>query len=85
MTDRTEAFKIVYDELVNRSNINLFKGKFDAVNGSETYMYGIGLVLEWIAYQVSEETYDQFLDLFYNNLGECIEEAEMSKEVSFHD
>ena len=45
MTDRTEAFKTVYDELVNRSNINLFKGKFDAVNGSETYMYGIGLVI----------------------------------------
>ena len=49
-------------------NIDLFIGKYDAKNGNKKFMYGIGTVMEFIANEISEETYEKFYDKFLKNL-----------------
>lgn len=66
MTKR-DAYKIVYDDLCK---CNMFTGIYDAKNGNEHYMFGIGTVMEAIATGVDEETWEDFLDIFYHNMGE---------------
>ncbi len=68
--DKTEAFRIVYEELLK---CPLFVGKYDAVHGKEDYMYGICTVMENIAINVSEETYDEYSTLWCNNMNESEE------------
>ena len=50
------------------SGCGLFVGEYDARNGDEKFMHGVSLVMEWIAYRVSEEDYNEFNDLFIKNL-----------------
>jgi hypothetical protein len=45
----------------------MFKGLYDAKNGSEVFMHGIGTVMEYVAYCVSEETADRFMETFIKN------------------
>ena len=49
-------------------NIDLFIGKYDAKNGNEKFMYGICTVMEFIANEISEETYEKFYDKFLKNM-----------------
>lgn len=65
MNDK-EAFKTVYDKLIEGSN--LFQGVYDAKNGSEEFMHGISTVLEYIAQQVSEDERAQHEDMFTKNM-----------------
>lgn len=48
--------------------INLFKGKYDALNGNEHYMYGINSVMEHIAYSISDSEGYRYNEMFYENL-----------------
>jgi hypothetical protein len=63
--DKTEAFKIVFEEL---KKCNVFCGIYDAKNGNESFMHGISMVMESIAYGIDAETGDNFSDLFTSNL-----------------
>ena len=62
-----DAYRIVFNDMMN-SGCGLLVGEYDARNGDEKFMYGISTVMEWIAYRVSEEDYDEFNDLFTKNL-----------------
>lgn len=63
--DKTEAFKIVLNEM---KDISLFMGTYDARHGSKKYMHGISTVMEYIAYNISDEVGDEFSNTFLNNL-----------------
>lgn len=71
---KTEAYKIVYDDLCN---CDLLCGKYDAKNGKKEFMYGILTVMENIAYNVSEETYDIFSETFIKNILESEEKYDV--------
>ena len=58
------AYKIVFDEL---TQFNMFRGIYDAKNGSRDFINGVGAVMEAIAYKVSEENGEEFTDLFVKN------------------
>lgn len=73
--DKKEAFEIVLNEM---KNISLFMGKYDAQHGSDKYMHGISTVMEYIAYNISDEVGDEFSDTFLNNL---IASEEYAKEL----
>lgn len=63
----TKAYEMVYNDIIN-SGCGLMVGKYDAKNGSDTFMHGVSTVMEWIAYRVSEDVGSDFSDLFINNL-----------------
>lgn len=63
--DKRVAFGIVLQEL---TKCDLFCGKYDAKNGKESYMNGVGCVMEAIAGHVSDEVYEAFSDMFLHNL-----------------
>lgn len=61
------AYSIVLADLMNKSP--LLMGKYDAENGKESFMYGIGTVMEYIAGGTgNEDLLNKFEDMFYNNL-----------------
>lgn len=49
-------------------NCNLFMGKYNAKYGKQEFMYGVGTVMEFIAYEISEETYENFSKEFTKNM-----------------
>ncbi len=59
------AYKIVYNDLMK---CPICRGIYDAKHGKDSFMYGISLVMEAIAYQVSEKTLDEFNDIFMDNM-----------------
>ena len=66
--DTKTAYAIVFNEL---REIPLFRGIFDARHceaGKEHFMYGIQTVMEVIANQISDATYEQFNEEFVTNL-----------------
>ena len=69
---KKEAFKIVYDEL---TQCPMFCGKYDALHGSEDFMFGICTVMENIVINIDEDTYDEFSTLWVNNSLESLADA----------
>ena len=69
-----EAYKIVYEDMMN-SGCCLFKGIYDAKHGSDSFMFGIETVLEYIASNVSEECHENFDNMFMNNMSKCESEC----------
>lgn len=68
MTDNLQnAYRMVFNDIMN-SGVNLFQGVYDAKNGNVSFMYGIGTVMEYLAYKVSEADYDNFTELFTQNI-----------------
>lgn len=61
--DKKEAYKIVFNDVMEK-DIRLFKGIYDAENGNKEFMYGIKAVMEYLAYEVDEDTYLHFSDIF---------------------
>ena len=78
MTNK-EAYKIVFDDLTREDGCALFRGVYDAKNGKTSYMYGISHVMEYIAIQVSEQTRDNFEEMFLKNMIKSEEKAERVK------
>lgn len=62
---REEVIKQLIEEM---SGCGLFVGKYDAENGSEKFMYGVNTVMEYLAYQVSEEYGEKFCEMFLENM-----------------
>ena len=68
MTDNLQnAYRMVFNDIMN-SGDNLFQGTYDAENGDVSFMYGIETVMEYLAYKVSEADYDNFSELFAQNI-----------------
>ena len=59
------AYKIVYNDLMKMS---ICRGVYDAKHGQVSFMHGISLVMEAIAYRVNERTGDEFVDTFLENM-----------------
>lgn len=60
------AYKLVYDDIVN-SGVGLFTGNFDSKNGNKNFMYGICTVMEFIAYNASEQDWKDFEEIWFKN------------------
>lgn len=69
------AFRIVLSEL---SKIRLFRGHYDAVNGNDHFINGIWTVMELIADRADK--YDEFGDLFFQNVIESQARAEGAED-----
>lgn len=75
MTDTVkDAYRIVFNDMMN-SECGLLVGKYDAKNGDEKFMYGIDVVMEWIAYRASEKQGA----MFFNNMIESQKKASDKK------
>lgn len=60
------AYYIVFKDLTNKGGLLI--GLYDAVHGKRTVMHGIATVMEIIAINVSEKTYEEFSDRFTSNM-----------------
>ena len=60
-----EAFEIVYNELIKNP---MFRGLYDAKHGDKHFMYGVCTVIEVIASNISEETYNEYSNLWTDNM-----------------
>ncbi len=65
----SEAYQVVLKDMID-SGCGLLVGKYDARNGSDTFMHGICTVMEWIAYHAGEEYGEEFSDVFTENMAE---------------
>lgn len=70
---KQEIYKTVLKDLVK---CPIFLGNYDAKNGSKQFMYGISTVMEFIAYNCGEETYDEFEKIFLENLQKSVDKAQ---------
>lgn len=61
--DAVESFEVVYEHLCKWP---MFVGCYDAKNGNENFMYGIGTVMETIAQVAGKE--DSFNEMFFENM-----------------
>ena len=59
------AYKIVYNDILEKGG--LFTGNFDGKNGNKNFMYGIYTVMEFIAYNASEQDYNDFGKIWLEN------------------
>lgn len=62
---KKKAYEIVYRDLMK---VDLFRGHYDAKNGSPVYMHGICTVIENIALHVSEKTANEYTKIFFRNI-----------------
>ena len=46
----------------------MFRGEYDAKNGSESFMYGIATVMESLARLVDDTFYQEVSDVFTHNM-----------------
>ncbi len=65
--NRKKAYEIVFEDL---KKVPLFVGRYDGKRHGEQkkYMHGISSVMEYIAYEISEEEGDAYCDLFLLNM-----------------
>ena len=71
--DKTEAYRIVFEDMTKEEG--LLTGHYDAKNGGEQFMFGVSLVMEYIAGQLGEEIYCEFSDSFTKNMLESERKA----------
>jgi hypothetical protein len=53
----------------------MFRGEYDAKHGSESFMYGIATVMEYLAMKVDEEFYWEISDIFMKNMSKSLDKA----------
>ena len=66
--NKKEAYRIVFEDL---KKFDMFRGRYDAKNGSKQLMHGISAVMEVIASTISDECHDEFVEEFLKNMLEC--------------
>lgn len=66
----TKEEKATIKKVINNmtSTPNLFNGNYDAEHGHTRFMYGIGTVMEYLAYLVSDEYGNNFSEKFTQNM-----------------
>lgn len=62
-----EAYRMTFNDMLNKNSGMLF-GNYDANDVSDDFMNGVGAVMAYIAYHVSDEDGDNFINLFTKNL-----------------
>lgn len=66
---RKEEIEVLLEEM---KQIGVFNGTFDAKNGSWEFMHGIACVMEYLAYQISEDYGEKFSEEFFKNMEKSI-------------
>jgi hypothetical protein len=84
MSRLQDAYRMVYNDMLN-GGCEMLVGKYDATNGSEVYMHGVNMVMEWIAYRVSDEDGDAFCELFVKNMCESEQKAKCKRCAEYKD
>ena len=79
-----DAYRIVFNDMMN-SGCEMLVGKYDATNGSQEYMHGVSMVMEMIAYKVSDADGDAFSDLFVKGLMESEQKAKCRRCAEYKD
>ena len=69
------AYRIVLNDILN-NDCEMFVGKYDAKNGNAKFMHGIGTVIGYIAYNVSDEDGYAIENLFVKNMIESEQKAQ---------
>lgn len=69
---KEEVLKELLEEM---KQIGIFNGKFDAKNGSWEFMNGVGTVMEYLAYKVSDEYGEEFEHEFSKNFAKSLDKA----------
>lgn len=69
---RKEEIEVLLEEM---KQIGVFNGTFDAKNGSWEFMHGVACVMEYLAYQVSEEYGEKFSEEFFKNMEKSIDKT----------
>ena len=54
----------------------LFRGKYDAKYGNESFMYGIATVMEYLASLVDDTFYQEVSDVFTHNMAKSQEKVQ---------
>jgi hypothetical protein len=65
----------IEDLLEEMKQIGVFNGTFDAKNGSWEFMHGVACVMEYLAYQVSEDYGEKFSEEFFKNMEKSIDKV----------
>ena len=70
-----DAYMEVLKDIINNGPA-MFIGKYDAKNGKPEFMFGISILLEWIAYKTEDEDAIRFADEeFIKNMVESQKKA----------
>lgn len=69
---KEKTLKEILDEM---KQIGVFNGTFDAKNGSWEFMHGVACVMEYLAYQVSEDYGEKFSEEFFKNMEKSIDKV----------
>lgn len=81
MLELNQDEKRVLEKITNQlRTCGLFNGIYDAKNGGEQFMYGIEIVMENLAANISDEYFEEFCDTFTMNmlksLGKALDKEE---------
>lgn len=71
--EQKAVVKEIFEQMI--SDVDMFRGHYDAKNGNEHFMLGISTPLTYLAYAIDKEYGEQFDSMFMKNMGESIEEA----------
>lgn len=76
-----EAYRMVYEDLI-KNGPNFFRGIYDASHGTESFNFicGTTTVMEFIAVNVSEKTYEQYTEMVTKNMVASRRKANLRKE-----
>lgn len=72
MASKQKALKEILEQM---KQVSVFDGTFDAKNGSWEFMHGVACVMEYLAYQVSEEYGEKFSEEFFKNMEKSIDKV----------
>lgn len=53
----------------------MFRGEYDAKHGEESFMYGIAIVMEYLAAKVDEDFCQEVSDIFVKNMTKSFDKA----------
>lgn len=72
-----ESEKAFLRGLVSRmmEECGIFRGAYDAQNGGESFMYGVGAVMAYLGDCVSSEYGDEVEKIFFENVAKSIDKA----------
>lgn len=82
MLELNQDERRVLEKITNQlRTCDLFNGIYDAKNGGEQFMYGIEIVMENLAANISDEYFEEFCDTFTMNMLKSLKKALDKKET----
>ena len=76
MLELNQDEKRVLEKITNQlRTCDLFNGIYDAKNGDEQFMYGIEIIMEYLAVNISDEYFAEFCDTFAKNMLKSLEKT----------